>query len=36
MRNLKIDNIKPKIYGKSRLFTEETKEIIKNSFYQQF
>lgn len=29
MRNLKIDNIKPKIYGKSRLFTEETKEIIK-------
>ena len=29
MRNLKIDNIKPKIYGKYRLFTEETKEIIK-------
>ena len=29
MRNLKIDNIKPKIYGKYRLFNEETKEIIK-------
>lgn len=29
MRNLKIDNIKPEIYGKSRLFTKETKEIIK-------
>ena len=28
MRNLKIDNIKPKMYGESRFFTKETKEII--------
>ena len=28
MRNLKIDNIKPKMYGESRFFTNETKEII--------
>ena len=28
MRNLKVDNIKPKMYGESRFFTNETKEII--------
>ena len=28
MRNLKVDNIKPKMYGESRFFTKETKEII--------
>lgn len=28
MRNLKINNISPKVYGESRLFTNETKEII--------
>ena len=29
MRNIKIDNISPKILGENRYFTTETKEIIK-------
>ena len=28
MRNIKIDNIKPEVYGKNRLFSKETEEII--------